>query len=466
MPAAAIHPVIRRIHQKLHELQEIADQKASQMERSNYKKYAGLFDAVVAFLKRKKVLLYGGAAINELMPKALKIYKEETLPDIDIFCVDGKKVAESVVKHFKKSGYTFTSASEALHPGTYKVFAEGMQVLDVTSLSKKAFKRLGSGGHLLDNGLRTVDPEFLRMTLHVMLSQPRDSHRWSKVLARTVAFYEAFPMKATGCKATLAKAELTPAQVAKIVPEGFHENVAEWTRGSGANGSNGSNGSNGVLFGSDVVMQMLGMPTGVVYKGVAPIAILCTKATDVAAKDLIAHLTQLTSVRPTAPTVPTVPKVTKVTNVPKLPKYAPTYALITTDADEFVPTRTTLMVGKQPLVSFYEAPACLSYVEVGMYGHTGGHSQVGMYELKVASVHTTLRMMMSHMFSEQPDLVVAAVTQQCLINLLSILMLNTMTGSKKKLLQQFVLQCYGKQPGVATLRRNRMKRLAGLEASI
>jgi hypothetical protein len=75
-------------------------------------------------------------------------------------------------------------------------------------------------------------------------------------------------------------------------------------------------------------------------------------------------------------------------------------------------------------------------------------------------------MMMSHMFSEQPDLVVAAVAQQCLINLLSILMLNTMTGSKKKLLQQFVLQCYGKQPGVATLRRNRMKRLAGLEASI
>ena len=451
MPAAAIHPVIRRIHQKLHELQEIADKKASQMERSNYKKYAGLFDAVVAFLKRKKVLLYGGAAINELMPKALKIYKEETLPDIDIFCVDGKKVAESVVKHFKKSGYTFTSASEALHPGTYKVFAEGMQVLDVTSLSKKAFKRLGSGGHLLDNGLRTVDPEFLRMTLHVMLSQPRDSHRWSKVLARTVAFYEAFPMKATGCKATLAKAELTPVQVAKIVPEGFHENVAEWTRGSGANGSNG------VLFGSDVVMQMLGMPTGVVYKGVAPIAILCTKATDVAAKDLIAHLTQLTSVRPTAPTVP---------KVPTAPKYAPTYALVTTDADEFVPARTTLMVGKQPLVSFYEAPACLSYVEVGMYGHTGGHSQVGMNGLKVASVHTTLRMMMSHMFSEQPDLVVAAVTQQCLINLLSILMLNTMTGSKKKLLQQFVLQCYGKQPGVATMRRNRMKRLAGLEASI
>jgi len=409
------------------------------MERSNYKKYAGLFDAVVAFLKRKKVLLYGGAAINELMPKALKIYKEETLPDIDIFCVDGKKVAESVVKHFKKSGYTFTSASEALHPGTYKVFAEGMQVLDVTSLSKKAFKRLGDGGKLLDNGLRTVDPEFLRMTLHVMLSQPRDSHRWSKVLARTVAFYEAFPMKAMSCKATLAKAELTPVQVAKIVPEGFHENVAEWTRGS-------VGGANGVLFGSDVVMQMLGMRTGVVYKGVAPIAILCTKATDVAAKDLIAHLTQLTSVRPTAP------------------KYAPTYALVTTDADEFVPTRTTLMVGKQPLVSFYEAPACLSYVEVGMFGHTGGHSQVN--GLKVASVHTTLRMMMSHMFSEQPDLVVAAVAQQCLINLLSILMLNTMTGSKKKLLQQFVLQCYGKQPGVATLRRNRMKRLAGLEASI
>lgn len=437
MPAAAIHPVIRRIHQKLHELQEIADKKASQMERSNYKKYAGLFDDVVAFLKRKKVLLYGGAAINELMPKALKIYKDETLPDIDIFCVDGKKVAESVVKHFKKSGYTFTSASEALHPGTYKVFAEGMQVLDVTSLSKKAFKRLGSGGHLLDNGLRTVDPEFLRMTLHVMLSQPRDSHRWSKVLARTVAFYEAFPMKATGCKATLAKAELTPAQVAKIVPEGFHENVAEWTRGSGANGSNG------VLFGSDVVMQMLGMSTGLVYKGVAPIAILCTKATDVAAKDLMAHLTQLTSVRPTEP---------------KVPRYAPTYALVTTDADEFVPARTTLMVGKQPLVSFYEAPACLSYVEIG------GHSQVN--GLKVASVHTTLRMMMSHMFSEQPDLVVAAVTQQCLINLLSILMLNTMTGSKKKLLQQFVLQCYGKQPGVATLRRNRMKRLAGLETSI
>ena len=414
-----VHPAVRRIHRKLHELQEIVDKKASQMDRSNYKKYVGLFDDVVAFLKQKKVLLYGGAAINELLPKSLKIYKDETLPDIDIFCVEGKKVAESVVKHFKKKGYTFTSASEALYPGTFKVYAEGMQVLDVTSLSKNAFKRLSNGGHVLGNGLKTVDPEFLRMTLHIMLSQPRDSHRWSKVLTRTVAFYEAFPLT-TGCKKSLAKSQLTQAQMSKIIPEGFRGNVTEWIQSKGH-----------IMFGSDVVERMLGVDgvgSGVIYKGIAPMAVLCTKSTDVAAKDLMRHLTQLASALPT----------NQMTS-------NPLYKLVTTDADDFVSMRTTLVVGEQPLVSFYEAPACVSYIEI-----EGG--------LKVASIHTTLRMMMSHMFSDQPDLIVAGVTQQCLINLLCVLMLETMTGSKKKVLQQFVLQCFGEQPGIATMRRNRMKR--------
>lgn len=401
-----------KLQRQIARLQEIADKKASQVDHENFIKYSPLFEKMVSFLKTKKVLLYGGIALNGLLPKHLRFYSEYMLPDVDIFSTDGEKLAKQVVAYFRKSGYEFTSASEALHPGTYKVYAEGIQILDITTIAPIAFKRLAEKGVKLESGLKTADPEYLRMTLHILLSQPRDSHRWGKVLERLVAFYTAFPVNSK-CK-TLFSEAYVKGQAEQL---NALDTAVNWLASH-----------NYVLFGTDALVEIIGLspkmrkllPTGrpILFKGAAPVAVIVegTK-TDVVAKDCAKHM--------------------------KIDTAIESY-----EADDFLPRHSRIVHTrtKQPLVAIYEAPACVSYVEYK--------------DMRVASIHTLARMLMAHQFSSYKHANVAMPLYQCFANVLALIMLETLTGTKKKLLEQFLIDCYGFQPGVVTLRKMRLQRMA------
>lgn len=177
----------------LRRLEKIVEMKEEEMERLNYEKYFSLFEEAFHLLKRKRVLMYGGTALNEMMPPRYKIYPPMTLPDIDILSPDAKRVTKDLVAHFKKYKHEAVSFSEALHEGTFKVFADGIQVVDVTQCSEETFNNLKKGSVVSSRGLRTVPPRFIRMTLHKMLSQPNDANRWKKVFERVINFYKVYP---------------------------------------------------------------------------------------------------------------------------------------------------------------------------------------------------------------------------------------------------------------------------------
>jgi len=401
-----------KLQHQISKLQEIADKKASLVEHENYIKYSPLFEKVTNFLKTKKVLLYGGIALNGLLPKSLQFYGNNTLPDLDMFCEDGAKLAKAIVSHFRKAGYTFTTASEALHPGTYKVYAEGMQLVDLTTIEKSSYKRLSKNAVKLESGLRTVDPEYLRMSLHIMLSQPRDSHRWSKVLERLVAFYTAHPVD-TRCKTTFSQAQ-TKSQDTQM--EAI-QTALEWLASRKY-----------VMFGTDAVVEVMGLSSKVrkllppgrplIFKGIAPVAAIVEGiSSEAAAKQCVDKLTGNEK-----------------------------FIIESFKADDFLPAHSRIIhqATEQPIVAIYEAPACVSYID-----YKG---------LKVASIHTLTRMLMAHDFSGYKHAQAAAPLYRCFSNVLSVLMLESLSGKKKKLLEQFLVDCYGFQPGVTTLRRMRFQR--------
>jgi len=442
------------LHSKLQEqiarLQEIADRKASQMEKSNFKKYGTIFDQLVRFLKRKNVLLYGGTAINELLPKKLKFYGPHTLPDIDVFTTNGTKLAADIVAYFRRHGREFTSGSEALHPGTYKIFTDGIQVLDITTLSREAFARLSKRGVRLSNGLKTADPDFLRMTLHVMLSQPKDSHRWSKVLQRVIAFYDVYPPDAR-CHKALEAQVVDPEKYGHLDLDKFLAAASKWLAGRDY-----------VMFGTDMVVRLLRLspklakmlPTTqpALYKDVPPIAVLSENVDNTSvevAEECLKYLSaQAGSGQAGSGQTGNgkVPKPKPKTNASASFRSANELHVETYPADEFLPAHTIIVDGvtKQPLIAVYETPACVSYVEYNGY--------------RIASMHTFIRMLMSHEFSAHKHAQKAANAFRCFTNLLMLLMLETIDGSKKRALQQFVIHCYGVQPGLATLRRERLRR--------
>ena len=190
------------IDRQIQKIESIVDENTRVMEVQNFKKYRPLFELAYEFLKTKNVLLYGGTAINELLPAKLRFYSKEMLSDIDLYSYNAEKVAEQLHNAFKKKGHLSTFKM-GLHENTWKVMVDGVQVADITSISKQAYMQLAKNGVMTAYGVRTVNPEYLRLSMHIILSQPNDARLWSKTLWRLIAFYKAFPPKVKKCKSKL-----------------------------------------------------------------------------------------------------------------------------------------------------------------------------------------------------------------------------------------------------------------------
>lgn len=181
------------IEHQLDIIKKVAEAKETELDERYYKKHIRMFEDTVSFLKYEKVLLYGGQAIHDLMPPKYKIYPKYKLPDIDIFALDGQKLAGKVKVFLEKKGYNYVYVTEALKEGTLKLFAEGIQILDITGIPKSVYTRLAKHSVVPNRGIRVVNPLFLRLSMHMILSQSVDAFRWEKTYKRLVNFYKVFP---------------------------------------------------------------------------------------------------------------------------------------------------------------------------------------------------------------------------------------------------------------------------------
>lgn len=375
----------------LRKIEKIAEEKAEEIERKNYQKYKELFDKTTKFLKRQKVLLYGGYALNDLLPANLKIYKEEALPDIDFFAYEPKQVAIHLVKSFRKDGLDTASFSEALHPGTYKVFVHGLQIADITGISKASFQRLAKNSVVGASGIRIVDPQYLRMSLHMLMSQAVDSHRWSKVFKRLIAFYKVYPPKP--CTLKEAKKEL-PAEIVNTLYEKIERDQY-------------------VLFGARELQLMLDAKKVVTPEHMPAIQILVDADPEIVATNFLQEMKHFG------------------------------FTMKVFENDDFMPKHAFLMYKKRKVLGIYAANACMTYVD--------------MHRMRIASIHTMLRMYLSMSLSPYPHFKKATEELECITSSLSYLQQKT-NQRKRKVLQEFLVDCYGSQAGLITLRREKIMR--------
>lgn len=180
-------------------LSRIVEAKEREIERMNYQKYFPVYKVALDFLSNESVLLYGGTAIHEIVGG---IYENFELPDIDILAKNAEAVARKLVNYFRSHKRNIiASMSPALHKGTWKVHVDGLQVADITSVSATIFDRLNTDGHNTSLGIRTVSPDFLRMSLHTILSQPYDAHRWEKAFDRFLRMFQIMPVRVRDLRA-------------------------------------------------------------------------------------------------------------------------------------------------------------------------------------------------------------------------------------------------------------------------
>lgn len=144
-----------------------------------------MISIVEKFIRRKKLICYGGTAINAILPKADQFYDKDTeIADYDFFSTNALEDAKELADLYVENGFEEVEAKSGQHHGTYKVFVNFIGMADITQVHKDIFKALKSEAMCV-NGILYASPNYLRMAMFLELSRPAgDVSRWEKVLKR------------------------------------------------------------------------------------------------------------------------------------------------------------------------------------------------------------------------------------------------------------------------------------------
>ena len=153
-------------------------------------------DTVESMIKKKKCVVYGGTALNAIMPVYLQFYDPEyDLPDWDFFTNDPIMIAIEIADKVQSKTGTEVSVTTAAHEGTYKIFTEGQAIADITYVPKDVLNILREHS-IVKDGIHYSGPDYLRMSSYLELSRPLGQpDRWEKVMRRLSLLNKAYPIK-------------------------------------------------------------------------------------------------------------------------------------------------------------------------------------------------------------------------------------------------------------------------------
>lgn len=163
--------------------------------KETYEKTLDVMKIVDDFIIKKKLLLYGGFAINLLLKKTDKFYKEYTVNDYDCYSPNAQKDAYEIANIFYNKKYEYIQVKKALHENTFRVYVNFIQILDITNISKELYDKLFeiTLNERKSNLYRyykqfdyyLVPVILLKRNLHYELARPKaSSYRWEKVYTR------------------------------------------------------------------------------------------------------------------------------------------------------------------------------------------------------------------------------------------------------------------------------------------
>ena len=177
------------------------ERKAKQMVKSPEIKK--IIEILEDFLKERKLVCYGGTAINNILPEDDRFYnKNLEIPDYDFFSADAMKDAKYLADIYFKAGYDEVEAKSGVHAGTFKVFVNFIPIADITVMDKRIFSNIKRDSIEID-GIHYAPPDFLRMGMYLELSRPDgDTTRWEKILKRLILLNKNYPLKGHTCGKT------------------------------------------------------------------------------------------------------------------------------------------------------------------------------------------------------------------------------------------------------------------------
>ena len=161
-----------------------------------------MIQIVETFIREKKLICYGGTAINNILPAEDQFYNRDMeIPDYDFFSNSALNHAKELADKYIAAGYTEVEAKSGVHYGTFKVYVDYIPVADITQLENDIYNAISKEA-IKVNGIAYAPPNYLRMSMYLELSRPKgDVSRWEKVLKRLILLNKHYPIKSPRCNA-------------------------------------------------------------------------------------------------------------------------------------------------------------------------------------------------------------------------------------------------------------------------
>lgn len=158
------------------------------------------------FIRRRKLVCYGGTAINNLLPVDDQFYNLDIeLPDYDVYSGDAMNDAIDLANIYHKMGFDEVEAKAGMHHGTYKVYVNYIPVADITQVGKEVMRNIVKHSISIA-GIKYAPINYLRMNMYKELSRPKgDISRWEKVLKRLTLFNKNYPLRGENCKVEMVQ---------------------------------------------------------------------------------------------------------------------------------------------------------------------------------------------------------------------------------------------------------------------
>jgi hypothetical protein len=372
-----------------------------------------MIEVVEDFLRKKKLICYGGTAINNILPDDDKFYDRETeLPDYDFFSTNAMDDAKELADIYAKEGFEEVEAKSGVHKGTYKVYVNFTPVADITHLDEEIYKNLQRDSINIV-GIHYASPNYLRMAMYLELSRPAgDVSRWEKVLKRLTLLNKNYPLKGYNCDET---------EFQRTTSETREENAQL----------------------SAITRQSL-ISMGVIFFGGFAISLY--------SRYMPKQIQKKFSNIPDFDVLSTKPKFTADILKSRLEDegYKNVKVFFHEEIGEIVAPHYDIRVGNETICFIYEPLACHSYNEIKVKG---------MY-VRIATIDTMLSFYLAFLYTDRPYYDEDRILCMCEF-LFKVQQKNRL--EQKGLLKRFSINCYGNQATLGSIREEKANKYQELK---
>lgn len=367
------------------------------------------------FLVHKKLVCYGGTAVNNILPKSAQFYDKDTeIPDYDFFSKTPMEDAKELADIYHKAGYVEVEAKSGMHFGTFKVFVNFIGIADITLLDERLYDAISKEAINIA-GIRYCPPDYLRMAMYLELSRPLgDVSRWEKVMKRLKLLTKYYPMrtpqhceKANFQRATKTFSKTDKDQIYYVIRNNLIEQ-------------------------------------GVVFFG--------GYASALYSRHMEASFKKLLTKNPDFDVLSTEPDRCSMILRERLMEdgFKDVSEKVHPAIGELIPRHIEVMIGQESVAFIYEPISCHSYNTI----------ELGKYEINVATIDTMLSFYLAFMYSGLPY-----HNRQNILCMAKFLFEVEQRNrlAQKGLLKRFTIKCYGKQQSLDDVKMEKVEKFKTLK---